>query len=81
MLRAVTVRREKVSAGTSFFGLVARARFAKPKGEAHAVRMPDGGVIYVITVKDAATGDGFAMSELACGDYEVEYWKMVEDRA
>lgn len=81
MPRAVTVRRERVSGSSSFFGLVARARFAKPKGDVHAVQMPDGDVIYVITVKDAATGDGFAMSELACGDYEVEYWKMMEDQA
>ena len=71
----MTTTRVVLPATTLFGSLVKEAGYKKPKGQVRKLKVPKGDTIYVITVRDAETGDGFAMTRLKDGNFEVEYWK------
>ena len=71
-----TIKIATIPASTSFPGLVKEAGYKKPKGFASKCEVPGMKEIMVIGVRDAITGDGFAMASIGNGMYEIHYWTM-----
>lgn len=70
------VKIRTIPSTTSFNRLVREAGYRKPKGISSKCKVPGMKEIIVVGVRDAVTGDGFAMTDIGKGMFEIHYWTM-----